>query len=308
MCISGAILMPSLRGKPFTDKTMRLGIVDVTPDKAREILTKQNTRNRSIRQTQVKKIASDMLENRWKLTSQAISIDKNGVLIDGQHRLAAVVQSGQTVQMLFATDCEPDTFDVIDTGLGRTAADIVGLAGAKYGPLIAAGIKTTTLYKEYPDRIWQNTMSATHSRICQIYNEAPDFYNTIACLTDRIRKTCNRVNPTATFVLLNLANESGYKFEDIYDDFFVKLASGENLQRGCPILCYRQALFNGLKPPLNKNLQQYSVACVVKCFNYYQTDVYLRQFKPPAFPPMPKLISSSKQVSIQMREVQDDAS
>lgn len=283
---------------------MRLGVVDVTPDKAREILAKQNTRNRSIRQTQVKKLATDILEDRWKLTSQAISIDTNGVLIDGQHRLAAVVQSGKTVQMLFATDCAPDTFDVIDTGLGRTAADVVGLAGAKYGPLIAAGIKTTALYKEYPDRIWQNTMSSTHSRICQVYNKDPDFYNLTACYTDRIRKLCHKVNPTSIFVLLNLTCELGFDIEYIFDDFLMKLATGENLQRGCPILCYRQALFNGLKPPLNKNLQQYSVACVIKCFNYYQSNVFLRQFKSPAFPPMPKLQVKNSQVALEMHEVE----
>lgn len=284
---------------------MRLGIVDVTPDKAREILTKQNTRNRSIRQTQVKKLATDILEGRWKLTSQAISIDIDGVLIDGQHRLAAVVQAGKTVQMLFATDCEPDTFDVIDTGLGRTAADVVGLAGGKRASIIAAGIKTTTLYKEHPERIWTNQISATHTRINQVYGQAPAFYDNIALTTDKIRKTCNRINPTSIFVLLVLACEAGYS-TDHMSDFFTKLSTGENLQKGCPILCYRQALFNGLKPPVNRNLQQYSVACIIKCFNYYQQGVFLRQFKPPVFPPMPKLQSLSSQVSIEMQAVDGD--
>ena len=282
---------------------MRLAIIDVTPEKAREILAKQNTRNRSIRYTQVKKIATDIIEERWKLTSQPISIDTNGVLIDGQHRLAAVVESGKTIKMLFATECEPDTFDVIDTGLGRTAADVVGLAGAKYGPLIAAGVKTTALYEEYPDRIWQNNISSTHSKICALYNKNPEFYNQIACLTDRIRKTCNKINPTAIFVLLNVASKNGYAIDYVYENFLSKLATGENLQKGCPILAYRQALFNGLKPPLNRNLQQYSVACMIKCFNYYQNGVFLKQFKPPVFPPMPKLYSAQPQINIGIEEV-----
>lgn len=284
---------------------MRLGIVDVTPEKAREILNKQNTRNRSIRQTQVKKIATDIAEGRWKLTSQAISIDTNGVLIDGQHRLAAVVQAGQTVQMLFATDCAADTFDVIDTGLGRTAADVVGLAGGRRASIIAAGIKTTALYKEHPDRIWTNQISSTHTRINQIYTEKPDFYDSVAFITDKIRRECNRINPTSIFVLLVLGGEAGYSADDMHS-FFSKLSTGEGLDKGCPILCYRQALFNGLKPPGNRNLQQYSVACMIKCFNYYRQGVFLRQFKPPVFPPMPKLHGLNSQFSIQMQPVDSE--
>ena len=41
-----------------------------------------------------------------KVTHQCIAFDKDGNLIDGQHRLAAVLQTRQTVKMTVATNMD----------------------------------------------------------------------------------------------------------------------------------------------------------------------------------------------------------
>lgn len=47
----------------------------------------------------VKKMAKDMREGHWDTTHQGIAIASDGTLVDGQHRLLAIVESGVTVRM-----------------------------------------------------------------------------------------------------------------------------------------------------------------------------------------------------------------
>jgi hypothetical protein len=48
------------------------------------------------------------------VTHQGIALDTDGVLIDGQHRLAAAVEADQPVDMLVITGVDAATFDVLD--------------------------------------------------------------------------------------------------------------------------------------------------------------------------------------------------
>lgn len=101
----------------------------ITPEWASEILEKHNTRNRKISESVVEGYANDMKCGRWVLTHQGIALFENGDLADGQHRLAAVVASGKSVEMMVTTDM-PDkrnglgvkTQDVIDGNRPRSVA------------------------------------------------------------------------------------------------------------------------------------------------------------------------------------------
>lgn len=74
-------------------------IVKITPELAEAMLGKNHS-NRRLRKQAVLMYAKDMKEGRWELTHQGIAFDKNGDLVDGQHRLKAIVDSGVTVRML----------------------------------------------------------------------------------------------------------------------------------------------------------------------------------------------------------------
>lgn len=103
-------------------------IVHVTPEIASGWL-ELNTKNRSMRQRDVDKYARDMAAGRWLMTGEAIKFDTTGSLIDGQHRLWAIVESGQAVRMMVVTGLEPETQSMMDSGTKRTAADALNLAG-----------------------------------------------------------------------------------------------------------------------------------------------------------------------------------
>jgi hypothetical protein len=105
---------------------MRTEIKQVTPAIAEKWLL-HNTENRRLRESSVKNLADAITRGEWKLTHQGIAFDKNGILQDGQHRLAAVIESGRTIPMMVTWDAPESNFDALDQGLKRGYSDIYGI-------------------------------------------------------------------------------------------------------------------------------------------------------------------------------------
>jgi hypothetical protein len=74
-------------------------VLEMTPALAEDFLTHCNTHNRTLADAHVETLANEMRAGRWQLTHQGIAFSPNRVLLDGQHRLWAVVMSGVTVPM-----------------------------------------------------------------------------------------------------------------------------------------------------------------------------------------------------------------
>lgn len=71
---------------------------EISPEQAAKWL-ERNDNNRNVNVAKVKKMAKDMREGHWDTTHQGIAIASDGTLVDGQHRLLAIVESGVTVRM-----------------------------------------------------------------------------------------------------------------------------------------------------------------------------------------------------------------
>jgi len=99
-------------------------IMIVTPGMAAEFL-KKNGVNRPIRNTHVNGYAQVIREGGFKTTHQGLAFAFNGTLLDGQHRLLAIIKSGIAVEMMITTGLELDTFDSMDCGVTRKASDRV---------------------------------------------------------------------------------------------------------------------------------------------------------------------------------------
>lgn len=64
----------------------------ISPKKARKYL-KRNHRNRDLDPKKVESLSEIISSGRWKVINHPIGFDQDGNLIDGQHRLNAVVLS-----------------------------------------------------------------------------------------------------------------------------------------------------------------------------------------------------------------------
>lgn len=101
----------------------------ITPKRAKEYLVK-NVENRPLRVGYINDLAFQMLEGKWEL-AQPISFDIQGHLLDGQHRLNAVVTAGVNVKMVVLRGMPSGTFGLYDQGIVRTAADLHHRMGGK---------------------------------------------------------------------------------------------------------------------------------------------------------------------------------
>jgi hypothetical protein len=95
----------------------------VTPEKAAQYLSHCNRRNRPVRPLTVARYAADMDSGIWQLTGEPIIFGSDGILMDGQHRLHAVVKSGIAQRFLVVRGASPETFINLDNGAGRKVSD-----------------------------------------------------------------------------------------------------------------------------------------------------------------------------------------
>ena len=87
-------------------------------------------------------VAEAMRRGEWLVTHQGIAFDVNGVLVDVQHRLAAIIEADRPVELTVFTEVAEGTFDVLDIGKRRTAADVLAIEGEKNSTMLAAMVRT----------------------------------------------------------------------------------------------------------------------------------------------------------------------
>lgn len=121
-------------------------LVKITPDLARTWLTK-NVHNRSFRPAVAATYARDMKAGAWEVTGEAIKFDWDDNLIDGQHRLSAIIEANVAVTMFVMRGLRPTAQNVMDTGAKRIASDALALNGYKYSALTAAGARLAINYE-----------------------------------------------------------------------------------------------------------------------------------------------------------------
>lgn len=116
----------NLKPQPFAT------FAEIGPTEARKLL-KGNTRNRHLRTQRVKDYADQIRSGGWSLSHQGVAIDPNGVVLDGQHRLSAIIEADMAIVMLLSRNVPPEAQEVIDIQMPRNMADLVntsrGLAG-----------------------------------------------------------------------------------------------------------------------------------------------------------------------------------
>lgn len=156
--------------------TVTAEIIEVTPGLAIEWLGK-NVRNRKFKDTAIKTYANDMAAGNWSMTGEPVKFDKYGTLLDGQNRLMAVIEAHLVIPMMVVYGLEPDTQDVMDTGVKRAASDALTMRGYKYTKVMSAaatlainwekGLFTTATQRVIP--------RVSHSEILAFLDENPAF-------------------------------------------------------------------------------------------------------------------------------------
>jgi hypothetical protein len=199
--------------------------------------------NRKITEKRVGSIAREMSAGMWEATHQGIAFDETGSLIDGQHRLLAIIQSGVTCELLVSRGIKRKAFTVIDSGKNRTGHDLASLAGITYGKVKLATARAMICHSAFPDYPrWVTGVS--NAVALRFYSEhfeeqldrvIPEFY------MDKSLPGIAKAHTVAAFVY-------AMSYSDDVFGLIYKYRTGEGLFRGDPMLALRNASLWGAIP------------------------------------------------------------
>lgn len=112
----------------------------ITPQKAQEYLACMVS-NRKPKERTINKYLRLMERGKWTVTGEGIKFDRHGRLVDGQHRLKALIRYGNPVEFTVIRGLDDDAMLNIDTGAVRTGADIFGMQEVPNGNHVFTAIR-----------------------------------------------------------------------------------------------------------------------------------------------------------------------
>jgi len=135
----------------------RFEMVEVTPELAEEWLKKVNIQ-RKLSVTSVEAYARDMAAGRWSEDATAICFNEEGDLVNGQHRLNAIIRAKVTITFLVMYDASLEAILRMDSGRPRTVADQLHIFGITNATDIGAVSRAVLMYDAFPQYVWTGNM------------------------------------------------------------------------------------------------------------------------------------------------------
>ncbi len=218
-----------------------------------------NRHNRGVKRRQVSRYARDMQAGRWQFTGDAIKFAEDGVLLDGQHRLLAIVEADTTQPMLIVRGLPRTTQDVMDTGVKRSAGDALGLHGEKNPALLAsvAGMVLTD-----GGRVRRNSSTA---ELMSVIEAEPSLRVIVGdvCPALKITVASPSVIAYAYWRLDKIDSSDAAKFFDA-------LASLADLPAGSPILALHRRLGAHVRKPSSEGYRKEALAYIFSAWNAWR--------------------------------------
>ncbi len=228
--------------------------LDITPAIAKEML-EHNTNNRHLRRRRVSNLAQEMSRKQWLTTGEAIKFDIKGILIDGQHRLEGCVEAKITLkQQLVVTGLSEETFSVIDSGMKRTANDILSSAGIANGSAIAPVAKLVGVIQAGMNPYRSDVRQLITRQDIVSWSESNlETIDWSIRLARTVYDSAGLGNRTALISLAILAEKNKHSKEKI-EQFFAALSSGEGLTASSPVLALRSWLIKSSNKGANASV------------------------------------------------------
>lgn len=244
-----------------------MAIETITPERASELLA-TNSHNRNIRPAAVTRLAAAIKRGEWKLNGDAIRIGSDGVLLDGQHRLTAIVRAGVPVQSIVVSGVSPDAFATIDTdACPRNAADVLHVSGAKSATAVASVAKMLHIYKATGNPVSTTaTAMPTTQQVVASSSANTDVQDAVSWVYGRGKWCKTFLGPSISGFCRVLFMRDN---RDAATTFFDSLNSGLDLHEGSPVALLREKMVSDYAAP-TKMTKQLKMAMVFKAYKYHR--------------------------------------
>lgn len=202
---------------------------DITPAMAEAYLAKNVDNNRSVREVKVQRYSEAMTDGHWLATSSTIKFDRDGHLIDGQHRLMAIVRANRTVRMAVARNESPASIHVIDTNTPRNGGDSLVFAGLSPRGKATQVAGTANALNGWQNGLYTNAMSAlgygdrmSNDEMVVFVREHQAIILEALDVADRVHRMVplNKSGIALAYIVLKNVDEEAAK------EFFMRLAEG----------------------------------------------------------------------------------
>lgn len=211
--------------------------VKVTPELAQHYLT-FNRNNWDVVTARIEEYADEMRRGEWKENGDSICFTKNARLIDGQHRLQAIIKSGVTVFMLVVYGCEEGAQVTIDTGRTKKAKGVMTVEGLPKWEAGVAGTALHTIINHANGLPLSSNVKRNNREIQNFYLEFPAVKASVTAVSELPRKAI-LITHSKALVLHYLFAQ---KDVAAADEFMQRLFLGDSLARSNPIYQLRQKL------------------------------------------------------------------
>lgn len=237
--------------------------VDVTPDLARFFLSR-NVSNRRIRQFRIDNYAADMKAGDWHTQGAPVQFNKLGEMMDAQHRCLAIIMADVTVKLLVTGGLEPEVMDVLDTGLPRAFSDQLDRKDETHTAALAAILRAVGRWErgERGLDLYTGRHPLTYSQLGHVLERHPELRG-IAVLSQR-QFGQTGLSPKVYGLCYWLTSSLDLT---LADHFFERLASGQGLYSGDPILALRNTLAANKQFGERATMQSRKTALTIKAWN-----------------------------------------
>jgi hypothetical protein len=250
---------------------MQTEIIKVTPSMARMWLEKNHMRQRNVLPTHVNHLAQQMAAGQWQLNGEPVIFDEDGNVIDGQHRLYAIIQSGTEQMMLVVSGIESRAFLTINTGRSRTAANVLAINGIKNFSLIATVVTGVWNYRralttnEGKGGSLNSTARPSRQDVLEEYEKNAEDYQHAAHLAMKCK---HLVGPGPTAIVAALAIIDGSQDTEVVNMFFDLISTGINIEHNSPVYRLRERLIKN-KGGMSKLSQHHLVLLTARAWNLF---------------------------------------
>lgn len=248
--------------------TIRLTVEKITPAVAEKMLATSKG-NRNVRSTWVKTLAGDMTAGRWRLTGDPIRENGDGSLIDGHHRLHAVVLSGVPITTAVARGVGDTAHPVIDVGKPRSMADEFKFRGEINVNVLAA---TCSLIWRYDNDKMHQPDQASRQELMEILETYPSVRDSVGIHVGQIRIPHT---PLATLHFLASRDVDG----DEADGWMARLKNDVGFEEGDPVLALRRYAENVSGARTLRPSQIEWLAISIKSFNHWLAGDLIRALR-----------------------------
>jgi hypothetical protein len=246
---------------------MKAELRTITPDWARKVLNDKNVGNRAMNPKHVAVLSNEIKSGRWKVNGDTICINDDR-LIDGQHRLAAIVHSNIAVQSFVIEGLPSDVFDTKDVGKRRSPGDTLGVLGEKNSYRMASAL---ALVDKYMTGRADKTVDYTNTAIEELLAKYPDIRESL-----QVSASSKGIMPPS--VLDACYYIFSQKDKLLAVSFVNKVVRGIGLEAGDPFHMLRERM---LKNSISKAklTKHYVMALCIKAWNSARNGMKVRTLR-----------------------------